>query len=85
MTVRVVNSHEAKTKLSALIRDAHAGIDVVLARNGQPVAKLIPWPPPRPERVPGAWRGQVHDDDDLVGPDPAVVALFLGDHESKSE
>lgn len=85
MTVRVVNTHEAKTKLSALIRDAHAGIDVVLARNGQPVAKLIPWPPPRPERVPGAWRGQVHENHDIVGPDPQVEALFLNARDSRSE
>ena len=37
-----VNVHEAKTHLSRLLVDAEAGQDVVIARNGKPVAKLVP-------------------------------------------
>lgn len=37
-----VNVHEAKTHLSRLLVDAEAGEDVVIARNGKPVAKLVP-------------------------------------------
>jgi prevent-host-death family protein len=37
-----VGMHEAKTKLSQLVERAEAGEDIVIARNGQPVARLVP-------------------------------------------
>ena len=73
----VVNTHEAKSRLSELLREVEEGGDVVIARNGQPVAKLIPWPPPRPRRAPGVWSGQVRfDDADVVGSDAEVIDMF---------
>ena len=76
MTTHVVNTHDAKSRLSDLIRKAEAGDDVILARNGTPVAKIIPWPPAQPARRPGAWSGRVEYRGDIVGPDEAVNALF---------
>jgi prevent-host-death family protein len=78
MTVHTVNTHEAKSRLSELIREAEQGTDVIVARNGRPVAKIIPWPPRRPERVPGAWAGRVSIVGDVVGSDDAVTELFDG-------
>jgi prevent-host-death family protein len=37
----MVNVHEAKTKLSALLSAVERGEEVVIARNGEPVAKLV--------------------------------------------
>jgi prevent-host-death family protein len=76
MTTHVVNTHEAKSRLSDLIRKVEAGDDVILARNGTPVAKIVPWPPPRPVRRPGAWAGRVDYRVDVVGTDDVVNALF---------
>ena len=76
MSTHVVNTHEAKSRLSELIREVEAGREVILARNGRPVAKIIAWPPSRPQRVPGTWAGQVHYRDDDVGPDADVARLF---------
>jgi prevent-host-death family protein len=76
MTTRMISTHEAKSRLSELIREARAGTDVVILRNGQPVAKLVPWPPDRPSRTFGVWASQVMYGDDLVGPDPDVAELF---------
>jgi prevent-host-death family protein len=39
---RIVNVHEAKTKLSELVAEVEAGAEVVLARSGKPVARLVP-------------------------------------------
>jgi prevent-host-death family protein len=72
----IVNTHEAKSRLSELIREAEQGHDVIVARNGQPVAKIIPWPPPRPERSAGRWKGRVEYRGDEVGSDADVVELF---------
>jgi len=54
-----VNVYEAKTHLSQLIDRAAAGEEIVIARAGHPVARLVALvEPPRP-RVPGGWRGKV--------------------------
>lgn len=76
MSVTIVNIHEAKSRLSELIRGVEAGDEVILARNGATVAKLIAWPPASPRRAPGAWKGRVTYGPDVVGSDDDVAALF---------
>ena len=41
-TMRTVNVYEAKTQLSKLLGDVEAGEEIVIARNGVPVARLSP-------------------------------------------
>lgn len=53
--MRRVNIHEAKTQLSKLIS---AGEEVIIARYGEPVARLVPIRPPAAKRVPGSARGK---------------------------
>lgn len=54
--VHTVNVHEAKTQLSKLIEAIGRGEDVIIARNGEPVARLVPYCTAR--RMPGAARGR---------------------------
>lgn len=54
--IHTVNIHEAKTQLSRLLEAAGRGEDVIIARNGQPVARLVPYAAAR--RRPGAARGR---------------------------
>jgi prevent-host-death family protein len=65
----VVNMHEAKTRLSELVRLVEAGEKVVLARNGTPVAELVPPEPPK-KRESGFWKGQVWISPDFDEPLP---------------
>jgi len=67
-----VNVQEAKTQLSRLLALVEAGQEVVIARYGRPVARLVPITPPPSRRRPGTWRGslRVADDfDDEIGDD----------------
>ncbi len=58
--------HEAKTKLSKLVERAQAGDEVVIARNGTPVARLVPIVRTGSlASVRGAWRGRVSIEDDF--------------------
>ena len=53
--------HEAKTNLSQLVERATAGEDIVIARNGKPVARLVPVKRANSlASVRGMWRGRVH-------------------------
>jgi hypothetical protein len=54
----MVNVHQAKTHLSRLIDEAHAGETIVLAKAGKPWARLMPLASPVPERIPGRLRSR---------------------------
>lgn len=58
MTVQV-NVYEAKSKLSGLLDRVAAGEDVIIARHGRPVARLVPVAERPARRTPGAWKGRV--------------------------
>jgi prevent-host-death family protein len=61
-----VGMHEAKTKLSQLVERANAGEDIVIARNGIPVARLVPVARSNSfAAIRGIWRGQMHIADDF--------------------
>ena len=57
----VVNLYEAKAQLSRLIDRATAGEDVVIARSGKPLVRLVPVDAQRP-RVPGLLKGLIVPD-----------------------
>jgi prevent-host-death family protein len=66
----LVNMHKAKSDLSRLVGRALAGEEVIITRDGQPVARLVPI---RQERVPGLAKGQVHIAPDFDEPLPEDV------------
>ena len=72
--------HEAKTKLSQLVERVQAGEDIIIARNGKPVARLTPIAGVNSlASVHGALRGRVHfagDFDKL--PDDVAKAFGAG-------
>lgn len=59
MAIEIVNVHAAKTNLSRLLERAEAGEEIVIARAGKPIARLVPYLPDRPKRVFGALKGQI--------------------------
>jgi prevent-host-death family protein len=61
-----VGMHEAKTKLSQLVERAQAGEEIVIARNGTPVAKLVAIKPAHSfASLRGKYRGQIMIADDF--------------------
>jgi prevent-host-death family protein len=72
----VVNIHEAKTHLSRLVERVEAGEEVVIARAGRPIARLIAFKPRTEPRRPGLWRGKVELAPDFDAPDERVQAAF---------
>jgi prevent-host-death family protein len=66
---QMVNVHQAKTHLSQLLQEVEAGQEVVIARSGVPIARLVPWHEPRATvAAPGAMRGQITLADDFDAP-----------------
>jgi prevent-host-death family protein len=84
MPTTIVNTHEAKSRLSELIRLAESGDTVILARGGKPVARIVPFSDSSPSRVPGAWKGRFSVTSDIVGSDLDVLAEFDADFDASS-
>jgi prevent-host-death family protein len=74
-----VNIHEAKTHLSRLLRRVSQGEEVVIARSGTPVAKLVPYTPASKPRTPGGWKGKVWMADDFDELPEEIAAAFRGE------
>ncbi len=62
-----IGMHEAKTKLSQLVKRAEGGEDIVISRNGKPVARLVAVGHEARSlgAVRGAWRGRMHMSEDF--------------------
>ena len=63
-----VNVQEAKTHLSRLISRVEAGEEVVIARYGKPVVRLVAVAPAPVARTPGSWKGALSIRDDFDEP-----------------
>lgn len=69
--MKIVNMHEAKSTLSQLVEQAERGEEILLARAGEPVARIVALRPGGRRQL-GAWRGRVRVADDFDAPLPAV-------------
>ena len=74
----VVNIHEAKTHLSRLVDQAVAGQEIVIAKAGKPMVRLLPIVRDQP-RVPGSMQGRISLAPDFDAPLPDdLMAAFEG-------
>lgn len=65
-----MNIHEAKTHLSKILEEVERGEEVVIARAGTPVARVVPIVPEPPRRKLGQLKGQIWISDDFDDPLP---------------
>jgi prevent-host-death family protein len=74
--MKMVNVHQAKTELSRLLEAVEEGEDVIIARAGVPVARLVPVR--ADERVPGRLAGKIRIRRDFDAPLPPGIAEGFG-------
>lgn len=79
--MKIVGVHEAKTKLSSLIRELEDGDEVLVTRGGLPVAKLVPVTERTPESTPGQrgygmFEGQMRMADDFEDDEELFAEMF---------
>lgn len=68
-----VNIHEAKTHLSRLLIQAREGEEIIIAKSGKPIARLVPIKERVPLRQSGSARGQVTVAPDFDAPLPEPI------------
>ena len=77
--MRTVNIHAAKTQLSRLVEDAAKGEEIIIAKAGKPVARLVPLADVRLKRRLGGLAGKVQIPEDFDAPLPDdILDAFEG-------
>ena len=69
--MKTVNVHEAKTHLSRLLDRVHAGEEIVIAKSGEPYARLVPLRTRPPRRAPGTLKDVIVVGDPFFEPLPS--------------
>jgi prevent-host-death family protein len=78
--MQTVNIHEAKIHISHLLESVIAGEEIIIAKAGSPVARLIPFRAFYKPRQPGALAGKLKIADDFDAPLPEPIAsAFRGE------
>jgi prevent-host-death family protein len=72
----VMNVYEAKTQLSRLLDRVERGEEVILARAGRPVARLVPYRSSNPPRRLGLLAGKIRVKTDAVDHDGGVERML---------
>jgi prevent-host-death family protein len=78
MSKKVYNLYDAKSALSRLVDRAAAGEEIIIAKAGTPLAKLVPVREGR-SRKPGGWQGRVRIGRNFDAPLPKSVRRAFGE------
>jgi prevent-host-death family protein len=73
----IKNLYEAKTELSSLVERAAKGEEIIIAKNGEPMARLVPYESTKGRRVPGCGKGKIWISDDFDAPLPDDILATL--------
>jgi len=76
--MKTVNLQTAKTHLSALVEEAAAGEEIIIAKAGKPTARLVPLEKKDFRRTRGALKGKIWMSDDFDAPLPPDIARAFG-------
>jgi len=77
--MKEVNTYEAKTQFSRLLRRVAAGEEITIANRGVPVARLVPVPAKTNKRKLGFYGDSIRIADDFDAPLPdEILDLFEG-------
>ncbi len=68
--MKAINVHEAKTQLSRLLERAHAGEEIIIAKSGEPYARLVPLDIRAPKRQAGTLKEHLEISDGFFEPLP---------------
>ena len=74
----IVNIHQAKTHFSKLLERVRRGEEIVVAKAGKPVARIVPIGAPEAPRVPGSARGKIRISADFDAPLPDQIVRSFG-------
>jgi prevent-host-death family protein len=76
--MKTINIHAAKTHFSSLLAEVESGEEIIIAKAGKPIARLIPLQKNDFRRSFGALKGRIHMKDNFDDPLPPEIAKAFG-------
>ena len=76
--MKTVDIHAAKTYPSSLLEEVAAGEEILIAKAGKPIARLVPLEKPDVRKTFGMLKGKIWMSDDLDAPLPPEIAEPFG-------
>lgn len=77
--METVDIRDGQAQLAGLLKRVAAGEEIVIAKAGKPVARLVPYRKSPPNRKPGALKGKIWISPDFDKVDKEIEALFYGE------
>ena len=75
--MKTLNIAEARAQLSQIVNDAARGKTTIIARNGRPVARIVPFDNRKPEKIKfGTLKGKIEIPEDFDAPDQDIIDMF---------
>jgi prevent-host-death family protein len=75
--MKTLNITEARTQLSKIVNDAARGKTTIIARNGRPVAQIVPFDKSKPQKIKfGTLKGKIVISEDFDAPDQDIIDMF---------
>jgi prevent-host-death family protein len=71
--MKTINIHQAKTQLSRIVEEVASGQEVIIAKAGRPVAKLVPLKSSEKKRQLGLLKGKLTIRGDFDAPLPGAI------------
>ena len=76
--MKTVNIHAAKTHFSTLVQEAAAGEEIIIAKAGQPMARLAPLETKNVRKTLGMMKGKIRVSEDFDAPLPPEILRGFG-------
>jgi prevent-host-death family protein len=76
--MKTINIHAAKTHLSGLVEEAAAGEEIIIAKAGKPMARLVALEQPKFGKAFGALKGRIRASVDFDAPLPPELLKDFG-------
>ncbi len=75
--MKTLNITEARAQLSKIVNDAARGRTTIIARNGRPVARIMPFDNRKPQKIKfGTLKGKIVIPEDFDAPDQDIIDMF---------
>ena len=75
--MKTLNITEARAQLSKIVNDAARGKTTIIARNGRPVARVLPFDKSKPQKIKfGTLKGKIVIPEDFDAPDQDIIDMF---------
>jgi prevent-host-death family protein len=71
--MEIVNMHNAKSRLSELVKKVISGEKIIISKNNEPIVEIVPYKKDEIQRKPGVLKGKIWSSEDCWDTDDEII------------